>query len=206
MFKRYNSDFKYAIYGGTFDPIHRAHVTLAYYATREIDLDEIYFMPAYVNPFKQGKKVSPSRDRCAMIESILHYDASFRVSDYECSKQGPSYTFETLEYWDNKIEGELHFLCGLDSIVELDTWYHGEDILRKYPIITNIRPGTSDEEALEKIDEFRKKYNSIIYILDMPPMDLSATKIRNNTKEGLPISDMVLPEVEEYIREHNLYK
>lgn len=200
------SNYKYAIYGGTFDPIHRAHVTLAYYAIREVKLDELIFMPAFCNPFKQGRKVSSGADRCAMIESILHYDKAFSVSDYECSKEGPSYTFKTLEYWDEKIDGELHFLCGWDSLLELDTWYHGEDILRKYPIITGRRPGADDEEGLKKIRDYTNKYGSIVYVLDMPPMDLSATMIRNNAREGKPINGMVLPEVEEYIREHQLYK
>lgn len=206
MIKRHNSDFKYAIYGGSFDPIHRAHVALAYYATRELDLDEIYFIPAYVNPFKQGRKTTPGKDRVAMIEGILHYDQAFRVSDYECTKEGPSYTYETLKYWDEKIEGELHFLCGWDSLLEIDTWYHGEDILKKFPLITGRRPGSDDEEGLKKIREYTKKYGTIVYVLDMPPMDLSATQIRNNVKNGEPISSMVLPEVEEYIFEHNLYK
>lgn len=206
MLKRHGSDYKYAIYGGSFDPIHRAHVALAYYATRELDLDELYFVPAFVNPFKQGRKTTPAHERLEMIESILHYDVSFRVSDYECNKEGPSYTYETLTYFDDLKEGELHFLCGWDSLLEIDTWYRGEDFLRKYPLITGKRPGSDDESGMKKIREFREKYGTLVYVLEMPPMDLSATMIRNNVAEGKPISSMVLPEVEEYIREHQLYK
>ena len=86
MEKRHHSDYKYAIYGGSFDPIHRAHVSLAYYCTRELDLDELYFVPTFVNPFKQGRKGTPADDRVKMIESILHYDPTFRVSDVEARK------------------------------------------------------------------------------------------------------------------------
>lgn len=206
MIKRHQSDYKYAIYGGSFDPIHRAHVSLAYYATRELDLDEIYFVPAYVNPFKQGRKTTPGLDRVNMIESILHYDKTFRVSDVEVNKEGPSYTYETLKYFSDRKEGELHFLCGWDSLLEIDKWYHGEDILRNYTLVTGRRPGSDDNEGYEKIKEFRNKYSALIYVLDFPPIDLSSTQIRNNVKEGLSIDKMVLPEVEEYIREHKLYK
>lgn len=206
MRKRHQSDFKYAIYGGSFDPIHRAHVSLAYYATRELDLNELYFVPAFVNPFKQGKKTTPGIDRYRMIESILHYDETFRVSDCEIVKEGPSYTYETLKHFSDRIDGELHFLCGWDSIVDVEQWYHGADILKNYTLVTGRRPGTDDSLGLEKIREYREKYDALIYILDFPPIDMSSTEIRNNVKDGKDISNMVLPEVEEYIREHKLYE
>lgn len=206
MLKRHHSDFKYAIYGGSFDPIHRAHVSLAYYATRELDLDELYFVPTYVNPFKQGSKTTPGEDRLNMIESILHYDKSFRVSDVEVKKGGPSYTYETVQHFMDNLDGELHFLCGWDSLLQIDSWYKGDELLRNITLVTGRRPGADDHDGMEKIKEFREKYGTLVYVLDFPPVDLSATQIRNNVKEGKPIHEMVLPEVEEYIREHQLYK
>ena len=206
MLKRHHSDFKYAIYGGSFDPIHRAHVSLAYYATRELDLDELYFVPTYVNPFKQGRNTTPPQDRLKMVESILHYDKSFRVSDVEVNKAGPSYTYETVKYFMDKLDGELHFLCGWDSLLEMDKWYKGEELLSSITLVTGRRPGSDDHDGMEKIKEFRQKYGTLVYVLDFPPVDLSSTQIRNSVKEGKPINNMVLPEVEEYIREHQLYK
>ncbi len=206
MLKRHHSDFKYAIYGGSFDPIHRAHVSLAYYATRELDLDELYFVPTFVNPFKQGRKTTPGEQRLEMVERILHYDKSFRVSDVEVKKGGPSYTYETVSYFMDHLDGELHFLCGWDSLLEIDTWYKGEELLRNITLVTGRRPGSDDHDGMDKIKEFREKYGTLIYVLDFPPIDISSTHIRNNVSEGKPISDMVLPEVEEYIVEHNLYK
>lgn len=206
MLKRHHSDFKYAIYGGSFDPIHRAHVSLAYYATRELDLDELYFVPTFVNPFKQCRKTTPPEDRLKMVESILHYDKSFRVSDVEVKKAGPSYTYDTVKHFMNKLDGELHFLCGWDSLLEMDKWYKGEELLSNITLVTGRRPGSDDHDGMEKIKEFRQKYGTLVYVLDFPPIDLSSTQIRNNVKEGKAINEMVLPEVEEYIREHQLYK
>lgn len=197
---------KYAIYGGTFDPLHIGHVTLADHAVCECGLDKLIFMPAYVSPFKQNKKVSPGIDRYRMIQSILGHNKAFRVSSYEITKEGPSYTYETLEHWSNMLNGELCFVLGYDSVVQLDTWYHGEDILRKYPLITARRPDTEDSEGAEKINYFRKKYGANITVLEMKPVDASSTQIRKLAGDNESISGLVLPEIEEYIIEHNLYK
>lgn len=203
-----NCEFKYAIYGGSFDPIHRAHVLLADTAVKQLGLNELYFMPANVSPFKLdtvGNQTSAA-DRFAMIEGILHYNSAFRISDYELKKEGPSYTIETLDYWNNNKDGNLYFILGLDSIVEIEKWYHGVDILRKYTLVTNVRPGSDISVANDKISEYRAKYGAEIHMLNMPPMDVSSTDIRNNIAEGISIADLVMPETEEYISEHNLYK
>jgi len=197
---------KIALYGGTFDPIHRAHVALADYAVKELNLAALYFMPNYVNPFKQEKKVSPGEDRLEMVRRILPYNPAFQVSDYEIKHDGPSYTYDTLMYLKEHLDGELHFLLGFDTIVELDTWYRGVDILSNIPLITSARPGTDYEQARLKIIELEKKYNAVIYILSMPPMDISATMIREKANKGESIIEYVHPEVEEYILEHQLYK
>lgn len=196
-----------AIYGGTFDPIHLAHITLADYAVKELDLDELYFMPAFVSPFKQDKEVCSGEDRCGMISQALSYNPAFRLSNYELMAETPSYTYNTLTYWKSRIQGKLYFVLGMDSVVQIDTWYHGEDILREIALICDYsRPGTDSDIALQKIVEFRQKYNAEIHVIDMPPMDVSGTEVRNRVKAGLDISDLVLPEVEDYIIEHNLYK
>lgn len=208
MTKSSNFNYRYAIYGGTFDPIHRAHCVLADTAVKQLELDELYFMPANISPFKldcAGKQTS-GNDRYSMIEGILHYNPAFRLSDYELRKKGPSYTFDTLQSWDNNIEGKLFFVLGFDSIVQIDRWYHGSDILRNYRLITGVRPGTDYSDGLDIIRKFREQYKAEIYVLDMPPMDVSSSSIRKKIAEGKSISDMVMPETEEYISEHRLYR
>lgn len=203
-----DSNIKYAIYGGSFDPIHRAHVALADAAVEQLGLDELFFMPANVSPFKLDSisKQSSGKDRFAMIEAILHYNSAFRLSDYELVKEGPSYTIETLEYWDNNRAGKFYFVLGFDSAVQIDTWYHGIEILSRFPLITCIRPGTGIEEGIAKINYYKAKYGTEIHILDMPPMDISSTIIRRRISEGTSIGDLVMPETEEYISEHHLYR
>lgn len=197
---------KYAIYGGTFDPIHIGHISVADSAVKECGLNKLIFMPDYVSPFKQDAKTTSGHDRYEMIKRILHYNPAFTLSSYEILKEGPSYTIETLEYWDDVVKGELYFILGFDSVLEVETWRSGHDILSKYPLITARRPGSDDREGMAKIEALRSKYKANITVLDMLPVDASSTEIRNRVKAGLSISDMVVPEVEEYIIEHKLYR
>jgi nicotinate-nucleotide adenylyltransferase len=195
-----------AIYGGSFDPIHIGHIALADSAVRECGLDELIFMPAYMSPFKQDRKVTDGYDRLAMIEESLYFNSAFRVSDYEIRKGGPSYTVETLRHFRNNIDAELYFVLGFDSILQLESWYKGPEILSDYHLITARRPDTDDSKGMQMIDQFREKYDSDITVLEMEPVDASSTEIRRNVAEGRPITGMVLPEVEGYIIEHKLYR
>jgi nicotinate-nucleotide adenylyltransferase len=162
-------------------------------------------MPAHISPFKQDRKVTDGRDRCGMIEAILGHNKAFCLSHYEISKDGPSYTVETLRHWKSILDGPLYFILGFDSIVQLETWRMGPEIISGYPLITAKRPGTYDEEGMARIEEYRVKYGADITVLEMPPVDASSTEIRELVKEGKPITGLVLPEVEEYIRSRGLY-
>ena len=196
----------YAIYGGSFDPIHIGHIALADSAVKECGIDKLIFMPAFMSPFKQDMKTTPGADRCAMIEKVLKYNRAFCLSRYELNKEGPSYTIETLRHWSSMLDGKLSFVLGFDSAVQVDTWYEGHEILRNYHLITARRPDTDERSGIEKIELLRKEYGADITVLDMELVDASSTKIRDNVKEGRPVTGLVLPEVEEYIIEHKLYR
>ena len=196
----------YAIYGGSFDPVHIGHVTLAQHAVRECGIDKLIFMPAHISPFKQDRHVTPGLIRAAMIETILPYNSAFALSRYEINKQGPSYTYETLTHWRKLLGGQLSFILGFDSVIDIDKWYHGEDILKEFGLITAKRPLTDNSEGLAKIDEYRKKYAADITILEMKPVNASSTEARLKASLGESVSGIVPPEVEEYIIRHDLYK
>ena len=201
-----NNGKKYGICGGSFDPIHIGHVTLADSAVRECGLDKLIFMPAYISPFKQDRHVTDGRDRCRMIETVLKTNSAFCLSRYELNKQGTSYTIKTLRHWEKLLDGELFFILGFDSAVQIDTWFEGEEILKNYHLVTARRPDTDYAEGLKKIEACREKYGADIIVLNMIPVDASSTEIRNLIKEGKPLTGLVPPEVEEYIIEHKLYR
>ncbi len=197
---------KYGIYGGSFDPIHIGHVALADSAVRECGLDKLIFMPAYISPFKQDRHVTDGRDRCRMIETVLKTNSAFCLSRYELNKEGPSYTIETLRHWEKLLDGDLYFILGFDSAVQVDKWFEGEEILRNYHLVTARRPDTDYVEGIKIIESFREKYGAVITVLDMLPVDASSTEIRNLIKEGRHLTGLVPPGVEEYIIEHKLYR
>ena len=196
----------YAIYGGSFDPIHKGHIALADHAVRECGIDRLIFMPAYVSPFKQNRKTAPGKDRAAMIESILGYNKAFCLSRYELGTEGPSYTYDTIMHWKQLLNGKLSFILGFDSVIEIDSWYRGEEILREVSLITARRPYANDNDGWEKIKYYREKFGTETTILEMEPVDASSTEVRMNVHSGYPISGIVAPEVERYIIEHDLYK
>jgi nicotinate-nucleotide adenylyltransferase len=196
----------YAIYGGSFDPIHKGHIALADHAVRECGIDKLIFMPAYVSPFKQNRRTAPGKDRAAMIESILGYNKAFCLSRYEIGKEGPSYTYDTVMHWKQILDGKLSFILGFDSVIEIDTWYRGEEILKEVSLITARRPYANDSDGWNKIQYYREKFGTETTVLEMAPVDASSTEVRMNVHAGMPISDLVAPEVERYISEHDLYK
>lgn len=202
-----NNECKVAIYGGSFDPIHVGHVALADAAVRELGLDKLIFMPAYVSPFKMDAKASDGKDRCGMIETVLPLNKAFCLSKYEIEKGGEaSYTIETLRFFDSITDARLYFVLGFDSILMLDKWYKGEEILRDYPLITGRRPDTDDSEGMRVIEGFRERYGAEIHVLDMEPVDAASSEIREMIKRGESVTGLVTEGVERYIIEHALYK
>lgn len=195
----------YAIFGGSFDPVHIGHLRLAMAATEEFKLDELILMPNYVSPFKLNSKVTGVADRVAMAKLLLPYNDAFSVSTYEVERTEPSYTIETLAHFRDSLDGKLYFILGFDSIMTLDKWYMAEELM-KYPMITGRRPGTMDDEGFRKIEEYKERFGADITVLDIEPFDASSTHIRELVREGESTEGLLLREVREYIDEHALYK
>lgn len=200
------NNYKYALFGGTFDPVHNGHIRLAKAAANELGLDKLFFMPNFISPFKRDVKVTAAEDRCAMLNIACKANDKFIVSRYEVDRQTPSYTYNTLTFFNNNYDGKLYFLLGFDSLVQIDTWYKGEKILKSFTLVAGRRPGTESSVGLEKIKEFKAKYNADIILLDVEPYEASSTEIRQLVDEGKSLGGIVLPEVENYINEHNLYR
>lgn len=197
---------KYGIFGGSFDPIHIGHVRLADAAVNEVGLERLFLVPNHISPFKLDQKVTPPEDRIEMVKRVLYVNDAFTVSDYEVNKEGPSYTYDTLNYFLDEYGDELYFVLGYDSMMTIDTWYRGPEILKGFHLITGRRPGTDDVECRAKIDGYRSKYNADITVLELEPFEAASSDIRQLIAQGRPLDKYILPEVEEYIRLHGLYR
>lgn len=197
---------KAAFFGGTFDPIHLGHLRLAIRAADELSLEQLIFMPNYISPFKQDRDVTPGEVRCEMVRTLMHYHRAFTLSRYEIERETPSYTYDTLCHFRDVLGEAPAFLIGFDSVLTIDSWYRGEELIREFPLITGRRPDTDDWEGLDKIRRYRKRYEADITVLSMEPFDASSTEIRNRIREGQDVSRLLPPEVLAFIEEYGLYK
>lgn len=192
------------IYGGTFDPIHYGHLLLAERCREELQLDEVWFIPAGTSPHKLGRVTSPARARADMVEFAISGFPEFKVSRIEMERGGPSYTVQTLEQLRTAApERELFLLMGADSIAELMTWKDPARILELSQVVAVNRAGESPD--LSSLQALMEETGRTVRNVEMPAMGVSASEIRSRVALGQSIRFLTPRPVEMYIRQHKLY-
>lgn len=182
---------KIGIYGGTFDPIHHAHLILAREALEELGLEKVIFVPAAVSPFK-GAPVASAEMRLAMLRAAIDGENRFAVNDCELRRPPPSYTIDTVEEIQKREgDAELYYLIGEDNVAELPSWHRFAELKTTVRFIVLDRTGGKTTHDYEVVG--RK-------------IDISATEIRNRVASGRAIRYLVPMAVEEIIRRENLYR
>jgi nicotinate-nucleotide adenylyltransferase len=193
------------IYGGTFDPIHYGHLLLAERCREELQLDEVWFIPAGVSPHKVGKPLSPGKARVQMVEFAVSGFPEFRVSKLELERTGPSYTVQTLEQLRAADPSrELFLLMGADSVAELATWREPQRILELAQVVAVNRAGEPPD--LSSIEPLCREVGRPIRVVEMPAVDFSASEIRERVAEGRSIRFLTPRPVEMFIRQNKLYQ
>ena len=188
--------------GGTFDPVHRGHLTLARSARDELGLEEVLFVPAGQPWRKEGRIVAPVAHRLAMLRLALEGEPAFRVETLELDRPGPSYTADTLEALrSDRPDDELFLIAGEDALADLPNWVRPERIL-ELTTLAVARRADVPQAAGESFSGLRER----VVWLKMPLLPVSATDIRGRVRRGLAVDDLVPPAVEAYIREHGLYR
>ncbi len=184
-----------AIFGGTFDPVHSAHLAIAREAAERFRLQRILFVPAARPPHKAGATYASYADRVRMVELACRGESRFEVSRLEENTRR-SYSIDTIEKVRDSLapEDELYFIIGADAFAEIRTWRRWEDVARAVRFIVVSRPGHRYEVpagvAVERLDS-----------LDLA---ISSSEIRRALASGERPSE-VPPSVLQYIREHGLY-
>jgi len=213
-----------AIYGGTFDPVHRGHIEVARRVLQLFELDEVLFVPACVPPHKTVN--SSAFHRFAMLALATEQDAPLRISTIELDEPERRYAVDTVERMQAEIGANrrLFFMMGADSWSEITTWHEWQRLLRMCDLIVVTRPGyeLSDNipnEAGQVVDVRGMSEREISEVLgsasgprtfftDAVMIDISATAIRTAARAGAGerLREMVPASVASYIEKYQLYK
>jgi nicotinate-nucleotide adenylyltransferase len=201
---------KIALFGGTFDPIHLGHITVAGDAAKHIGAEKIIFIPAKRSPLKGFLPRASDNHRLQMISLAIAEQKSFEVSDCELKKPAPSYTLETVREFQAEYGSDtlIHWLMGADSIEDLTYWLGVVELIDTCNLITMYRAGCEPPdfakfEALWGPKRIEKLQQNIV---QTPLIDISSTEIRNRLAAGRDVTDMLHPAVADYIRKHGLYQ
>ncbi|MEM7791442.1 MAG: nicotinate-nucleotide adenylyltransferase [Verrucomicrobiota bacterium] len=188
-----------ALYGGAFDPVHRAHLQVARSAVETARLDQVVFIPAAHSPLKLEGPRADDADRLHMLEIAIETDKTrFLVDQCELERGGVSYSFETVELYRRKSpEAELFWILGADQFTQLADWRAADLLVEMVTFLVLARPGYSLK--VPKIEGLRYE------IIPAPLMELSSSEIRSRLKKGEPVNDWLSPAVEAFISEKGLY-
>jgi len=191
------------IVGGTFDPVHLAHLRLAEDARESFALDEVLFIPAGDPWRKSHRSISPAKHRLAMLELAVAGNVDFGISDIELRRSGPTYTADTLAALAaERLDDEFYFIVGVDALTDLPNWHEPERIVEH--AILAVAPRELQELNVATLNV--PGLAARIEPFPMPRMDISSTDIRARVAAGRSIRYLVPAEVERYIAEHRLYR
>jgi len=201
---------KIALFGGTFDPIHLGHTIVAASVLEHIGAEKIIFIPAKRSPLKGFLPKASDNARLEMIALAIAEEKNFQVSDCELKKPAPSYTLETVRWFqaDYGSDTSIHWLIGADSIGDLVHWYGIVELIDACTLTTMYRAGCAppDFAGFEAIWGRQRVQKLQRNIIQTPLIDISSTEIRNRLAAGLDVTDMLHLAVADYIRKHGLYR
>jgi len=210
------------LFGGTFDPVHFAHLRLATELAEAFGLERVVFLPNGV-PYHRGRDAhATAEQRLAMLRAALEHDARFEIDERELHRSGPTYTYDTLtEIRRERGAGmPIVFLTGTDAFAKIDTWHRWTELFDLAHFAVAIRaddqkwqskgPGAFPKDAWPRITldprELLSAPSGKIMTFFMTPIAISSTAIRTMAREGASIRYLTPDPVVEYIRSHDLYK
>ena len=191
-----------ALYFGSFNPVHRGHIALAEYVISDGFADQVVMIVSPQNPHKEQSDLAAEFSRYEMCQAACAaslYPDKIQVSAVEFTLPRPSYTIDTLNFLAENFGDQMEFsiLMGADNIENFHRWKNSEQIIANYPILVYPRRGYSLS---------RSHYaDRVVFLENAPLFDFSATDVRTAIAEGGDISEMVISEVESYIKQNKIY-
>ena len=183
------------VFGGSFDPVHVGHLIVAEAAAELLRLDRVLFIPARVQPFKVGLHSASAEDRVGMLRLAIDGNARFALDSREIRRDGPSYSADTLcELHSETPDDELFLMVGADAAWDLPRWHNAELLTDYASLFVLSRPGFDVPE-----------FDMISGSIDVPEINLSASRIRKAAESGESLRYLVPPAVLDYIESKGLY-
>jgi nicotinate-nucleotide adenylyltransferase len=192
------------VLGSAFNPPHLGHLALAQEALWQLDLSEVVLMPTGDAPHKRIADDPGREPRLAMTRLAAADDSRFSVSTLEVDRDGPSYTYETLELLaDQGADTELVFVMGADAAVGLESWRSPERVVELARIAVARRSGVSDAEVAAVMRSLGAEGRATM--LEMPQFGVSSSAVRERAAGGRPLRYLVPESVARFIEEKGIY-
>ncbi len=195
------------VLGGTFDPIHNGHIIVAEEVRARLNLAEVLFVPAGQPWLDKTSPISAAEYRVQMVRLAIADKPYFKLSTMEIDRAGPSYTVDTITELRARLGAgdELFFILGRDSLAQLPQWREPSRLIKMCRLVAVPRPGYSLPD-LDSLEASIPGLSRRLILLDKPEIDIDATEIRKWVAQGLSIGHLVPEPVDEYIRQHKLYR
>ena len=188
---------KTGIFGGSFNPIHNGHISLARQLKEKAGLDEVWLMVSPQNPMKRQADLLSDEARLQMARLALEHETGIIACDYEMHLPKPSYTWLTLQALSRDYpDRQFVLMIGGDNWSIFHRWFHADDILRNYQVVVYPR---RDEQPVEKT------LPAGVTIVEAELLDVSSTEIRQRIREGRSIQKLVPPSVAAFIKQEGYY-
>lgn len=200
---------KIILFGGTFDPIHIGHTTVAASAAEQIRAEKVVFIPAKRSPHKELFPTVTAEARLKMISLAIAGNRKFTLSDYELKRADPSYTLDTVKSFQAEYGSDysIYFLVGADMLKDLDKWYKIEELIDGCNLAVMYRAGFERPcfcgfESVLGTQRVKKLRANVI---STPLIEISGTEIRRKLASGAEVVTMLDEKVLAYIKENGLY-
>ncbi|XZF16690.1 nicotinate (nicotinamide) nucleotide adenylyltransferase [Chitinophagaceae bacterium MMS25-I14] len=184
------------LFFGSFNPVHLGHLIIANHIIEHTEVDKIWFVVSPHNPLKDSHSLLNEYDRLHLVELAIKDNSRFRASNVEFHLPKPSYTIDTLTYLSEKFPLEkFTIIMGSDSFQNIHRWKNYDQLLQRYSIVVYNRPGF----------EVRETHGADITVTDAPLLEISATFIRRQIREGKSVRYLLPDEVRQYILDSKYY-
>ena len=208
------------ILGGTFNPIHLAHLRSAEEVREAQRLDEVLFIPSATPPHKRADGLMTAAHRLAMVRLAIRGNPHFRVSTLEVERRGRSYSVDTLRALHAQLpRAQFFFILGMDAFREITTWRDYQSIFALCNLVVTSRPAYDDAPLLRalpvavraefcyrpKAKRLEHRTGNQVIFQRISDLDISASAIRHRLHRGFSIRYLVPTNVERYIAQHRLY-